>query len=379
MVRFSWGLVDRVKPFVGVIFLNVGFAGMDILSMAALKQGMSSSVFLVYANLIATAVLAPFAAFIDRNENAKVTHRILPKILLLSTMEAACGNLYFIGMKHTSATFAATMGNTLPALAFLLAWLLGLERVRIKDVRSRAKVIGTMATVAGAMIMTLTKGRVIPLPWTREGNLDELGGKVIGQHENSILGAALLAAAYFLWASFIIVQAIVLREYPAELSLTTLVNLFNTMECTLLALVMPGNTASDWLIKWDIKTQAALFNGVICVGIGYYIQAAVTKLKGPVFVTAFSPLSAVMVAIIASFVLAETLFLGRVIGAIIIIGGLYLVLWGKSDEYELVLPSFIQTEETHRGDEKLQPNPNVHQMEIASRDGALNINLEPDR
>lgn len=47
------------------------------------------------------------------------------------------------------------------------------------------------------------------------------------------------------------------------------------------------------------------------MGIGYYIQAAVTKVKGPVFVTAFSPLSAIMVAIIASFVLAEQLFLGR--------------------------------------------------------------------
>lgn len=66
MVRFSWGLVDRAKPYIGVMFLNAGFAGMDILSMAALRQGMNSFVFLVYANLIASAVLGPFAAVFDR-------------------------------------------------------------------------------------------------------------------------------------------------------------------------------------------------------------------------------------------------------------------------------------------------------------------------
>lgn len=69
MVRLSWGFLDRGKPFIGVLFLNAGFAGMDILSMAALRQGMNSFVFLVYANLIATAVLAPFAAFFDRSSS----------------------------------------------------------------------------------------------------------------------------------------------------------------------------------------------------------------------------------------------------------------------------------------------------------------------
>lgn len=55
-------------------------------------------------------------------------------------------------------------------------------------------------------------------------------------------------------------QAIVLREYPAALSLTAWVTLFNTLECTLIALTVQSPTASIWSIKWDIRTQAALYN-----------------------------------------------------------------------------------------------------------------------
>lgn len=51
--------------------------------------------------------------------------------------------------------------------------------------------------------------------------------------------------------------------------------------------------------------------GVVCSGLAYYIQGIVMKVRGPVFVTAFNPLSMVIVAIMGSFILGEQLFLGR--------------------------------------------------------------------
>lgn len=51
--------------------------------------------------------------------------------------------------------------------------------------------------------------------------------------------------------------------------------------------------------------------GVVCSGMAYYIQGVVMKTRGPVFVTAFSPLCMVIVAIMGSIILAEQLFLGR--------------------------------------------------------------------
>lgn len=53
--------------------------------------------------------------------------------------------------------------------------------------------------------------------------------------------------------------------------------------------------------------------GIICAGAGYYISGVIMRERGPVFVTAFNPLSMVIVAILGSFMLAEQLVLGRYI------------------------------------------------------------------
>lgn len=51
--------------------------------------------------------------------------------------------------------------------------------------------------------------------------------------------------------------------------------------------------------------------GIICSAIAYYIQGVVMKEKGPVFVSAFSPLSMIIVAILSSFIFAEQQYFGR--------------------------------------------------------------------
>ncbi|EPS61297.1 hypothetical protein M569_13502, partial [Genlisea aurea] len=72
--------------------------------------------------------------------------------------------------------------------------------------------------------------------------------------------------------------------------------------------------------------------GIVTSSISYYVQGIVMKTKGPVFATAFSPLMMVIAAIMGCFILAEKIYLGGVIGAVIIVVGLYAVLWGKSKE-----------------------------------------------
>lgn len=57
----------RAKPFLAVIFLQFGLAGMDILSKAALNEGMNNYVFVVYCHAIATIIIAPFAVILDRS------------------------------------------------------------------------------------------------------------------------------------------------------------------------------------------------------------------------------------------------------------------------------------------------------------------------
>ncbi|KAK6140176.1 hypothetical protein DH2020_026174 [Rehmannia glutinosa] len=243
----------KAKPFLAVIFLQAGLAGMDIISKAALNEGMSNYVFVVYRHAVAFIVIAPFALAFDK-----------------------------------------------------------LEKVKLMSIRSQAKIIGTLATVAGAMIMTLVRGPNIGLPWTKHGlSHGHQQGEVNLQH--SIKGAIMITIGCFSWACFMILQAVTLRTYPAELSLTAWICLLGTAE------------------------GAAVALGIFCSGIAYYVQGVVMKERGPVFVTAFSPLSMVIVAIMSSFILAEQMYLGRVVGAIVIVMGLYFVVWGKKNDYETPL------------------------------------------
>lgn len=57
---------SKAKPYLLMIFLQFGSAGMYIISMVTLNQGMNRYVLVVYRNAIAALVLAPFALVLER-------------------------------------------------------------------------------------------------------------------------------------------------------------------------------------------------------------------------------------------------------------------------------------------------------------------------
>jgi hypothetical protein len=75
-----------------------------------------------------------------------------------------------------------------------------------------------------------------------------------------------------------------------------------------------------------------LLQGIVTSSIAYYVQGLVIQKTGPVFASAFSPLMMIVVAVMGSFILAEKIFLGGVLGSVLIVIGLYSVLWGKHKE-----------------------------------------------
>ncbi|GAB4836589.1 hypothetical protein Ancab_001502 [Ancistrocladus abbreviatus] len=211
-----------------------------------------------------------------------------------------------------------------------MAWILRLERVKIGRLHGQAKVAGTLVTVGGAMLMTLVKGPAIETPWTRRNNSHITQSTVNQQHP--VMGAVMISAGCVCWSCFIILQALTLKSYPAELSLTALICIAGAVEGGLVALIMERGNTSIWSIQLDSKLLAVVYSGIVCSGIGYYVQGVIMKEKGPVFTTTFNPLSLVIVTIMGHFILSEQLFLGRIIGAVAIVFGLYLVIWGKSKD-----------------------------------------------
>ncbi|KAF3960252.1 hypothetical protein CMV_015018 [Castanea mollissima] len=324
-------LYNKVKPYFLVIIMQFGYAGMSIIGKFALNKGMSEHVFIAYQHAIAAVVIAPFAVVFDRKRTPKLTLCVFAKVALIALLGPVINqNLFYTGMKYTTASFARAMCNVIPAFSFAMAWILGLEKVYLRRLRGQAKVLGTMVTVVGALLMTLVKGPMFNLPWAN-GNAHQESTSAANKQDIT-KGALMILASSLSGSGFFILQAITLKSYPAELSLTVLICLMGSLESTILALAIEWGNPTAWSIHFDIKLLATIYSGLICSGFAFYIQGVVMKERGPVFVTAFSPLSVVLVMIIGSFILSETLHIGRVIGAVVIIVGLYLVLWGKSKD-----------------------------------------------
>jgi hypothetical protein len=65
MARYG-GLVEKAKPYIAMISLQFGYAGMNVLTKVSLNQGMSHYVLVVYRHAFATLSIAPFALFLER-------------------------------------------------------------------------------------------------------------------------------------------------------------------------------------------------------------------------------------------------------------------------------------------------------------------------
>ncbi|XP_050213095.1 WAT1-related protein At4g08300-like [Mercurialis annua] len=322
------GLV-KAKPFIAMISLQFGYAGMYIVTMVSLKRGMNHYVLAVYRHVVATLVIAPFALLLERKIRPKMTLPIFLRIVALGFLEPVLDqNMYYVGMQYTSATFASASLNVLPAITFIMAIIFRLERVNIKRVRDIAKIVGTCVTVGGAMVMTMYKGPVLDIIRSH-GATHNHATEPANQHW--IMGTLLLLGSCCGWAGFFILQSFTLKKYPAELSLTALICLMGSVEGSIVALIMERDM-TVWQIGFDSRLLAAVYTGVVCSGFAYYIQGMVIKERGPVFVTSFSPLCMIITAILGIIILSEQLHLGSVIGAVFIVIGLYSVVWGKSKD-----------------------------------------------
>ncbi|MCE5165686.1 hypothetical protein HAX54_011636, partial [Datura stramonium] len=331
-------LFQRAKPYIAMISLQFGYAGMNVITKVSLNGGMSHYVLVVYRHAFATLAIAPFALLLERKLRPKMTFMMFLQIFVLGLLGPVIDqNFYYAGLKFTSPTFSCAMSNMLPAMTFVMAVLCRMEKVHIKKLRCQAKVLGTIVTVAGAMLMTLYKGHVINLVWSNNIHTNTSSNVPQPNEEATdkdwLKGSILLIGATFAWASFFILQAITMRKYTAPLSLTTLVCFMGTLQSIAVTLVMEHKT-SAWAIGFDMNLLAAVYAGIVSSSLAYYVQGLVMEKRGPVFVTAFSPLMMIIVAIMGSFILAEKIYLGGVLGAVLIVAGLYSVLWGKYKEYQ---------------------------------------------
>ncbi|KAL0326055.1 UNVERIFIED_CONTAM: WAT1-related protein [Sesamum radiatum] len=309
---------------------------MALFSKAAISKGMNPYVFVAYRQAFATLTLAPFAFFLDRKKSDPLSYSLIWKIFLASLFGITLSlNLYAYAINYVSATFASASNNTIPALTFLIAVAFRIESFSIRDSPGMLKLVGSVVSLSGAMVFGFVKGpQVNFMNWhsvTDENQLKTNPVTNFSSKEKWIQGCLLMLAANTAWASWLVIQAPLVKQYPAKFSLTMLQCLFSCIQSSVWAISMKRDI-SAWKLQWDLNLFSVAYCGVVVTGISYWLQLWAVESKGPLFVAIFSPLTLIFTAIISAFLWKEMLYLGSVCGGILLVGGLYCVLWGKTKE-----------------------------------------------
>ncbi|KAH6820064.1 nodulin MtN21 /EamA-like transporter family protein [Perilla frutescens var. hirtella] len=321
--------------FLSMVIVQMGYAGMNIISKLAMDSGMNPFVHVAYRQIFATLAIAPLAYFIERKTRPKMTLSILFQIFLCSIFGVTVNQItYFVGLKNSTPTIACALSNINPAVTFIMAVPFGLEKLGVKSKAGQAKIVGTILCVGGALFLSFYEGSVVnigqsSIHWKYA---EKTGTKnSINAHGNLLLGPFLLILSAVSWAVWLIIQTRVSQQYSAPYSSSAIMCAMASIQCVVVGFAFDP-TLSAWSLTSSIRLVSAIYAGIICSALAFCLMSWCIERKGPLYVSVFSPLLLVIVAILSWALLDEKLYVGTVVGSVLIVLGLYGVLWGKNRE-----------------------------------------------
>ncbi|XP_059281716.1 WAT1-related protein At1g43650 isoform X1 [Lycium ferocissimum] len=324
-------VLKRYQPYLAMLSIQLLYAGMALFSKASMSNGMNPYVFVVYRQAFATLALAPFAIFLESNKTASLSFTLLVKIFFISLFGITLSlDLCYVSLGYISATFASASTNTIPVITFILALCFRMESICYKQSHGIAKIIGSVVCVTGAVVYAFVNGPPLYPESHKEVHYQTSIGTPKGEW---IKGSIIMLSANTMWSLYLILQGPIMKQYPAKLRLTTLQCLFSCIQSAIWAISVKRDIAA-WKLGFNFNLLSVAYCGVLVTGLSYWLRAWVIEIKGPVFTAMFTPIALIFTALFSSIFWKETPHLGSVCGAILLVMGLYGVLWGKQKEAE---------------------------------------------
>ncbi|KAA8546969.1 hypothetical protein F0562_003398 [Nyssa sinensis] len=212
-----------------------------------------------------------------------------------------------------------------------------METVKLKTISGIAKVGGIAICMAGSATIAFCRGPYLKLLFHHH-----LFGHQNGQQHQLqvpsgttwIKGCFLMLTSNCFWGFWLVLQARVMKSYPTKLLFTTLQCFLSSIQSFVIAIALERDPYK-WKLGWNVKLLAIAYCGIVVTGVTYYLQAWVIEKKGPVFLAMSTPLALVFTIFSSALLLGDIISLGSVLGGILLVGGLYSVLWGKSKEHKM--------------------------------------------
>ncbi|KAF5463343.1 hypothetical protein F2P56_019261, partial [Juglans regia] len=248
-----------VKPAMSMVVVQLLVAGVNVFYKLAAYDGMSLRVIVAYRFSFAAAFIVPIALLVER-----------------------------------------------------------LERLGLGTTAGKAKVLGTLIGIGGAMLLTFYEGPEINI-WLTNVNLlrhdnsqlhQSRGHSTTLEPENRLLGCILALGSCLSYATWLMVQAKMMEKYPCHYSSTALMCVMGAIQSVVFALCMERDW-SQWKLGWNIRLLTVAYSGIFGSGVVVTLLTWCLHMRGPLYVSSFNPLMPVSVAILGSLLLDEKLHLGR--------------------------------------------------------------------
>ncbi|KAG5225854.1 WAT1-related protein [Salix suchowensis] len=297
---------ENSKPALAMLGLQFSYAIVSLITRAALVQGMSPRVFVVYRQAIATVFIAPLAHFSRKSGGTSMGLRSFSLVFSASLIGVTINqNIYAEGLFLASSSMASAMGNLVPAITFVMAYFIGnggmCQWSHINDIAQGPKLLNT----------TIFESR----------------------GEDWLLGCLLIFASTCCWSIWLILQVPVTASYPDHYPCQPGCVSW-ALQSGILTLFLEKDLDA-WKLHSYLEVGCCLFtvkHRNYRIWVSFFVQAWVISQRGPLFSAMFNPLCTVIVTILASIFLHEEIYSGSLIGAAAVIFGLYIVLWGKAKD-----------------------------------------------
>uniref|UniRef100_A0A7C9EPA1 WAT1-related protein n=1 Tax=Opuntia streptacantha TaxID=393608 RepID=A0A7C9EPA1_OPUST len=320
-------------PFIGMVMVQLISTGLQILSKVILSQGTFIFALMAYRHLLAALCIAPFAFFLERGNWKKITLMVGFWVFLSSLTGITMGmGLFYYGLRDTTATYATNFLNLIPIVTFIFSILVRMEGLKLNTKRGKIRVIGTILCVAGALIISLYKGKSFHIIYHHNHHHHHKASMIINKTTSDwTRGTFLLVGCCFAYATWFLVQVKLLKAFPSKYWGTMLTCIGASIQTAIVGVCI-DRRKSSWMLGWNLQLITILYSGVLASAASFCLISWAVTIKGPTYPPMFNPLSLIFIALIEALLLGEDLSIGSLVGMAVIIVGLYSFLWGSRGE-----------------------------------------------